>query len=440
MARTVKDTALATRAARLRLPPRGRPYWRALDEGLHLGYRKNRDGGKWVVRRYVGNQRYVIETLEGVPDDKADADGHTVLSFSQAQAVARRLHSTRGGAEKGIAAGPYLVKDAITDYLAWAQTHTKSARDTRVRAEALILPDLGGKEIAKLTAADIRGWHEGLARQAPRLRTRKGEQQRFREVDGPEAERRRKSTANRTLTILKAAFNYAWRDGKVSSDDAWRRVRPFAGVDAARVRYLAIDEAARLINASDPDLRPVVQAALLTGCRYGELAVLDVADFNPDAGTIHVRAGKSGKARHVVLNDEGVALFTGLTAGRAGAERMFMRTIRTDNKGNTARVTWGRTHQQRPFREACRRAKISPPVSFHELRHTYASLSIMAGAPPIVVAKNLGHADTRMVEKHYGHLADSYVADTIREKAPRFGVGGDGTLTPLRGTRGRHAA
>ena len=38
----------------------------------------------------------------------------------------------------------------------------------------------------------------------------------------------------------------------------------------------------------------------------------------------------------------------------------------------------------------------------------------MNGVPPIVVAKNLGHSDTRMVEKHYGHLAPSYVADAIR--------------------------
>jgi hypothetical protein len=35
----------------------------------------------------------------------------------------------------------------------------------------------------------------------------------------------------------------------------------------------------------------------------------------------------------------------------------------------------------------------------------------MNGVPLMVVAKNLGHADTRMVEKHYGHLAPSYVAD-----------------------------
>jgi integrase len=46
----------------------------------------------------------------------------------------------------------------------------------------------------------------------------------------------------------------------------------------------------------------------------------------------------------------------------------------------------------------------------------------MNGAPLLVVAKNLGHTDTRMVERHYGHLAESYVADAIRAAAPRFGI------------------
>jgi hypothetical protein len=45
----------------------------------------------------------------------------------------------------------------------------------------------------------------------------------------------------------------------------------------------------------------------------------------------------------------------------------------------------------------------------------------MAGLPLMVVAKNLGHKDTKMVERHYGHLAPSYVAEAIRKHAPRFG-------------------
>jgi hypothetical protein len=43
--------------------------------------------------------------------------------------------------------------------------------------------------------------------------------------------------------------------------------------------------------------------------------------------------------------------------------------------------------------------------------------------PLMVVAKNLGHVDTKMVEAHYGHLAPSYIADAIRAGGPRFGSG-----------------
>ncbi len=78
-------------------------------------------------------------------------------------------------------------------------------------------------------------------------------------------------SANRSLTILKAGLNRAWKDGKVPSDAAWRRCEPFKDVDVARPHWLTIAEAKRLINASDPEFRPLVEAALQTGARYGEL-------------------------------------------------------------------------------------------------------------------------------------------------------------------------
>ena len=81
--------------------------------------------------------------------------------------------------------------------------------------------------------------------------------------------------------------------------------------------------------------------------------------------------------------------------------------------------------------EACDRAKITPRISSHTLRHTWASLAVMNGVPLLVVAKNLGHSDTRMVEKHYGHLAPSYIADAIREGAPRFGFKPDRKVATL---------
>jgi hypothetical protein len=48
------------------------------------------------------------------------------------------------------------------------------------------------------------------------------------------------------------------------------------------------------------------------------------------------------------------------------------------------------------------------------------------------VAKNLGHSDTRMVEKHYGHLAPSFITEAIRAAAPRYNVRDDKRVVPLR--------
>jgi integrase len=79
-----------------------------------------------------------------------------------------------------------------------------------------------------------------------------------------------------------------------------------------------------------------------------------------------------------------------------------------------------RVEQVRLMREACAMAGIIPAVGFHVLRHTHGSLLAMRGVPMAVIARQLGHADTRMTEKHYAHLAPNYVADTIRESFPRL--------------------
>jgi integrase len=178
----------------------------------------------------------------------------------------------------------------------------------------------------KLTKGRILGWHQKMAETPPRLRTRPGLAQKHREADtSPEAIRRRRSTANRVLTILKAALNHAHRDGKCASDDAWRTVRGFREADAAKLRYLSDDEARRLTNASPPDFRALVTAALLTGCRYGELAAMTGEDFNADSGTVRVHTSKSGKPRHVVLTQEGRDFIAPLATRKPASARLFLR-------------------------------------------------------------------------------------------------------------------
>ena len=412
MSRQIRDAALETRSARSRLKAQHKPYYRLIESGLHLGYRKPVGGGpgSWPVRRADGAGGYSVQNLRTpsgeliLADDYEDPDGARVMSYAQAQRAALK---PRTAAQ----AKPYTVADALDAYFRFLRNDGRASHsvyDAERRSQAFIRPELGPVQLSALTTERLRQWRDALAIAAPRLRTRAGEEQKHGAAAVTEdARRKRRASTNRTWTILVAALNHAFRDGKVESDHPWRKIQPFRSVDSPRSRYLSLDECQRLINASAPDFRPLVQAALHTGCRYGELCALTVADFNVDVGTISIRRSKSGKARHVSLTDEGRGFFERLTAGRAGAEPMLGR--------------WSASSQLRPMAAAVMRARIEPRITFHGLRHTYASHCAMAGVPLLVLAKNLGHADARMVEKVYAHLAPSYAADAIRAGVPKFG-------------------
>jgi integrase len=148
-----------------------------------------------------------------------------------------------------------------------------------------------------------------------------------------------------------------------------------------------------------------------------------VRDFEPGSGTVHVRESKSGNGRRVPLDDEGLAFFRAVTAGRPGRERVF---LRSDGS------SWIKDWQLRPIAEASAAARLDPPATFHSLRHSFASLRAMAGMPLPALAAVLGHTTTRMVELHYGHFAPGWVRDHVRATALGIGAGDEATtLVPL---------
>jgi integrase len=375
----------------------------------------------------------------GRADDTLTAAGEKVLDFRQAERSARewiaRFHRVAAGQEPDPAAkpvSPYTVADAIADYLAdYEARGGKALTTTRLTAEAHILPPLGKLAVGRLTRDKLKDWLRAIAASPPRLRTKKApsSQQRHRNTDSdPDAARRRRSSANRVLTVLKAALNHARAEGKVTCPaDAWSAVKPFREADKGKIRYLLDAEITRLVNVCPPDFRELVTAALLTGCRYGELAAMKAGEFDPQAGTVHIGRSKSGKQRHVALTQEGRAFFAQVTAGKAGADRIFARDevvqqATRKSPAQTKRSPWGKSHQCRIMREACSDAKITPAASFHELRHTYASRLAMRSVPMAVIAAQLGHSDTRMTERHYAHLGPTYVADTVRQAFGELGI------------------
>lgn len=416
MARTVQDAKIGSRESRRKnLAARRKPYWRQVQPGLAIGYRKPRGrkgkpagAGRWIARIWA-NGAYREKAIAAA-DDFADADGVVVLNFAQAQAKVLELAAR--GREPGT--GPLTVAAALELHFKHLEGKGKSTANQRYHATHVV-PVLGNELVVELTTKRLQEWLADLAQLGPRVRTLPGNKQRRRAIDKDdrEARRRRQSSANRIWTTLRAALNHVWKQELVPSDKAWRRVELFENVEAARARFLSIAESQRLVNAADPELRPLLIAALQTGCRYQELARAKVTDFNVDSGTLTILVSKSGKPRDVVLTDEGADFFKQLCAGRAGSELLLPRS---DG------AAWGRSHQQLKMLAACKRAKIAPAVGIHTMRHTWASHAVMAGMPLMVVAKNLGHSNTKMVEKFYGGMAPSYVADEICAKAPKFGI------------------
>lgn len=427
MPRKARDERLDTRAARLRLPVRREPYFRTIQEGRAIGYRRIGGGraGTWVARHFdpTRDPTRLYRAL-GAADDMLEADGVDTLTFAQAQTAAAawfaelsRSHA-RAPAQVTVQA---IMADYATDY---AARGGKDVRGLEIATSAHITPKLGNKLVKDLTPGVIRSWHRHLATTPARVRATEGKTA-TRALDATDADatRARRATANRVLTVLKAALNLAYRDGKISTDDAWRRVTPFRNADAPRIRYLTDTEAVRLVNAADPAFRPMISAALLTGCRYGEICRLRANDFDPAAATLHVRLTKSGKPRSIMLNAEGVAFFHQHVAGKRGTALIF-----TKPEGEP----WGPSHQSRPIAAACAAANIGPAISFHILRHTHATRLIMAGSPLGVAAAQLGNSEA-ICAKHYAHLSPGFVAESIRAASGPLGIVEKTNVTPMTG-------
>lgn len=207
-------------------------------------------------------------------------------------------------------------------------------------------------------------------------------------------------------------MNKAFQDDLVQDDTVWRKVKPFPNVDEPITRFLTKAEATRLINSCRPDFRELVIAALFTGARYSELTRLRASDVNTDTALIYITAeSKSGKGRYVPLNDDALDFFKELVAGKCGDVLIITKQDGTK---------WGKNHHVRLLQTACKSAKIEPAISFHELRHTFASMLAQLGVDLLTISKLIGHSDTRITSRHYAHLCDKTLTDAVK-KLPSFG-------------------
>lgn len=426
---------LNSKAAREKLKPRHPQYWSEIDRGVHLGYRKSVSSGTWYVRRYTGG-KYVVKRI-GLTDDNQPANGITVLSHKQARKKTSDYEDVLETFEQPQHPALFTVANAIDGYLEWYKANKKAYERTRGICRAHILPKLGNIPVARLTTPQINKWVQTLATTPPR--TTKGnpkppyaekvETGELNRVGNPKFEyiqlpfeewtdtmqRKRKSTANRILTVLKAALNHAWRNNDKVDPSEWQKVKPFDDVDAPKVSYLTEEQASELLQAASDDFRPIARAALLTGCRYGELTRVKVSDLERDQ--LFIEKTKTGKPRHVPLSNDGIKFFKALAKRKTRNDLLL-----THQDGSN----WDRSHQTRPMRQACEKSGINPPVGFHVLRHTYATLLLRTdgsqGVSIRYVAALIGDS-VATCEKHYGHVIQDDLRKEVARKLPSFGGG-----------------
>lgn len=212
------------------------------------------------------------------------------------------------------------------------------------------------------------------------------------------------ATTNRQINLIKGCLSRAVEWGLIESHDL-HKVKALT-VDNSKVRYLSKDEEQRLRVALDElnidYLKALVLLARNTGMRKGELLSLKWADINltNKVLTVDFQNAKSGNSRHIPLNTEAFNTLTHWKVLSGDIGHVF----KDGNQQplNDFRYDWANLLEQ---------ANITN-FRFHDLRHHFASMLVMACVDLNTVRELLGHSDLKMTLR-YAHLAPEHKAAAV---------------------------
>jgi integrase len=458
MARKVKDRELDTRAAREKLKPRGKPYWRLIERGLHLGYRRLKGkAGTWCLRHYLGEQAYGVEAI-GAADDLSDADGMVILDYWQAVEKARQRMVERASEANGT--GDVLtVRTAIDAYITMrdAREGRRQGRAVRSDAHRLALYVIGREQrgnraaikptkladvpLPALTETDLSNWRNQLP-------------------DMTEASKRR------TISDLKAALNAAYEKNrkrldatlpatirhalKAQQHDDDDEAEPLARENQilADAEVTKLLRAAREIDAEkewDGDLYRMVLVLAATGARFSQVRRLKVGDFQREKKRIMMPPSRKGKGKKknfesLPVGPDVLDALQSVVTGRPKNAPLLEHWRRQPTAGGNGGPQWERAERgawqspselKRAWRAIRERAKMPETIPY-ALRHSSIVRGIKANLPLRLVAA-LHDTSVVMIERHYSkwitHGLEELAAKAVVPLAPSEK---DGKVLPLR--------
>jgi len=219
------------------------------------------------------------------------------------------------------------------------------------------------------------------------------------------ADRYKPATVNKMLSALRGVLKQSWRLGYIDAD-AYRRAADVENVRASVLpsgRALAGHEIAQLFESCAGDLSPkgVRDAAMLSvfygcGLRRGELARLEVDDFDLEDGSIVVH-GKRGRQRTVYLTEVGCQHVRAWIRRRGNTSGPLFCPV--NQKGE---VTISRMRGESISYILRRRQEQAgtEPFSPHDMRRTFVTTLLEAGEDVFTVQKLAGHADVKTTVRY----------------------------------------
>ena len=353
--------------------------------------RKNMKGSTWYIQYYFNGEQ-VKEKV-----------GSSWKGITRKQAV-EALKSREGDIVQGrfnlAQAKQYQRISVVMErYLEWSANHKKSYKK-EIYFARLLVRFFGKKrldEIDPLMVERYKKLRKDVIRKRPRNKGKTESEITY-------------AAINRELALLRHFFNMSIKWGLADKT-------PVSGVkmfpERTRERYLTKEEVTLLLNAcgesDNKSLKTIVQVALNTGMRLGEILNLRVQDIDLQNMTINIEDSKTGKGNVPISDYLGSILTEYLQHHRH--EYLFC-----DKHGTPYKSL------KNSFKTALKRAGISD-FRFHDLRHTFASHLAMNGVEGRTL-QELGRWKTPTMVMRYAHLSAAHKKRAVDTLNGLFAVKG----------------
>ncbi|MFZ7127542.1 MAG: tyrosine-type recombinase/integrase [Desulfobacterales bacterium] len=228
-------------------------------------------------------------------------------------------------------------------------------------------------------------------------------------------------TIQYALGTVRAVINYAKRNDLFDGDNPVGKIR-MPSFDNRKMRFLTHDEASLLLEklaGTSLDVHDKALLSLHAGLRLGEINSLTWADTDLERGLLTLRNTKNGKTRAAFLTDQAKAMLKARRQEDANPTDLVF-PARGGEKSYWTSATFARTVKAMGLNEGItdRRQK----VTFHTLRHSFASWLVENGTDLFVVKELLGHSDFRMTSR-YSHLGQNTLQSAVGSLGKSLPVG-----------------